>query len=319
MKIGMQVGIAILIFMANAAASSDLAPGSKVVFLKEKEVLSVNADCSDQKILTHDGIPKERPVWSPDGKKVAYVTASSAQDVFRPPKVLALINVITADGRPVKTIPVPAAMPDGTPILGMRSVEDSGWFSDSAIFVSGSENPHYAEYLIFDVPSAKLVQSYAGYEFTTCVSKGEVAYVADSDEADPKKLQVQVNGKDLIQVPAEGDPRYFQWSTDCDRLAYIEGEGDRANLVVLRKNVVEARVPLGAGFDGALIVPAGKGFLLRAVRQTKYYDVTKKVFGADPHDLQGVPVKDAGGGDQVQGESKPATRCSARRLPAGER
>ena len=264
---------------------------AKVVFLKENEVVSVNANGSEQKTLTHNGITKERPIWSPDGTKIAYLTALSAEDAFRPPKVLALINVITADGTPVKTVPVPAAMPDGTPILGMRSVEDSGWFSNSAVFVSGSENPHYAEYRIFDVASAKPVKVYAGYGFATCASQGEVAYVADPDEADPEKLHVQVNGNDLIEVPVDRDPRYFQWSWDCDRLAYLEG-GDAANLVVLRKNVVEARVTVGAGFDGALIVPAGRGFLLKEAGRTESYDVTKKVFVTDLHDSQGMPVRD---------------------------
>jgi hypothetical protein len=282
------------VILPCVAAPSDFAPGTKVVFLKEKEVVSANADGSEQKTLTRDGIPKERPEWSPDGTKIAYLTAWSTDNVFHPPKALALIHVMTADGKPIKTIPVPAAMPDGTPIEGMRAVENSGWYSDSAVFVSGSENPHYAEYWIFDVASAKVVQVYAGYGFATCASKGAVAYVADPDEADPKKLRVQVNGKDLVQVPADSDPRYFQWSSDCDRLAYIE-EGDAANLVVLRKNVVEARVPVGAGFDGSLIIPAGKGFLLKEAGRTKYYDVTKKSFVIDLHDLQGMDPQESAG------------------------
>ena len=140
-------------------------------------------------------------------------------------------------------------------------------------FVSGSENPHYAEYRIFNVASAKLVQVYAGYGFATCASKGEVAYVADPDESNPKTLHVEVNGKDLIEVSADSDPSCFQWSADCDRLAYIEG-GDAANLVILRKNVVEARVPVGVGFDGASIVPANQGFLLKEAGRTKYYDIS---------------------------------------------
>jgi hypothetical protein len=286
---GAALGVVVLFVFASASA--DLAAGTKVVFLKENEVVSVNADGSEQRTLTHDGVPKERPVWSPDGAKIAYLTALSAEDAFRPPKVLALINVITADGRPVKSIPVLAAMPDGTPILGMRSVEDSGWFSDSAVFVSGSENPHYAEYRIFDVASAKPVKVYAGYGFATCASQGEVAYVADPDEANPEKLDVQVNGRNLIQVPADRDPRYFSWSSDCDRLAYLEG-GDAASLVVLRKNVVEARVTVGAGFDGTLIVPTGTGFLLKEAGRTEYYDVTRKALLADPHDSKAMPATD---------------------------
>jgi hypothetical protein len=281
----------VAVLFVLASASSDLGLGTKVVFLKENEVVSVNADGSEQKTLTHDGITKERPVWSPDGSKIANVTALSAEDAFRPPKVLALINVITADGSPVKTIPAPAAMPDGTPILGMRSVEDSGWFSVSAVFVSGSENPHYAEYRIFDVASAKPAKVYAGYGFATCPSRGEVAYVADPDEAEPEKLHVQVNGNDLIEVPVDRDPRHFQWSWDCSRLAYLEG-GDAANLLVLRKNIVEARVTVGAGFDGASIVPTGRGFLLKEAGRTEYYDVTRKALLADPHDSQGMPARD---------------------------
>ena len=283
---GAAIGVAVL--FAVASAPSDLAPGSKVVFLKENEVVSANADGSEQKVLTHDGVPKERPVWSPDGTKIAYVTALSTENVFHPPKALALIHVIDAAGKSIKTIPVPAEMPDGTPIEGMRFVENSGWYSDSAVFVSGSENPHYAEYRIFEVASGKLVKVYAGYGFTTCAGEGKVAYVADPEEANPEKLHVQVNGTDLIEVPADRDPRYFQWSLDCDRLAYIE-EDDAAKLVVLRKNVVEARAPVGAGFDGALMVAAGQGFLLKEAGRTKYYDVTKKALATDLQDWQGMP------------------------------
>ena len=181
---------------------SDLAPGTKVVFLRENEVVSVNADGSEQKSLTHDGIPKERPVWSPDGEKIAYLT----EDALHTSKTLAQIHVIDADGKSVKVIPVPAATPDGTPIEGMRFVENNGWYSDSAVFVSGSENPHYAEYRIFDVASTELANVYAGYGFATCASQGEVAYVADPDEASPERLHVQVNGKDLIEVSADKSP-----------------------------------------------------------------------------------------------------------------
>jgi len=254
---GAAFGAAVLFVFAWA--SSDFAPGTKVVFLKENEVVSANADGSNQRTLTHDGVPKERQVWSADGTKIAYLTTENTSGT---PKALVQIHVMDADGKPINVIPVPAAMPDGTPIEGIRFVENSGWYSNSAVFVSGSENPRYAEYSIFDVASAKLVKVYAGYGFTTCASEAKVAYVADSEESNPKTLHVQVNGRDLIDVPADRDPSYFQWSSNCDRLAYIE-EGDRAVLVVLRKNVVDARVPVGAGFDGALIVPADQGFVLK--------------------------------------------------------
>ncbi len=289
MKARIQIGAAILIVATKAAALSDLTSESKVVFLKGTEVWSVDADGSNQKVLTHDAVPKDRPVWSPDGTKIAYVTASSAQSVSHPPNALALINVIAADGRPVKTIPVPAAMPDGTPILGMRSVEDSGWFSNSAVFVSGSENPHYAEYHIFEVPAGKLVHSYAGYEFATCPSQAEVAFIADSDEANPEKLHVQVNGKDVLEVAADSEPRNFQWSSDCDRLAFLADDGDVAKLVVLRKNAVEARIPIGAEFSAASLTPVGHWLLLEEVGQTKYYDVSVKAFATAPRDFHGMP------------------------------
>jgi hypothetical protein len=52
------------------------------------------------------------------------------------------------------------------------------------------------------------------------------------------------------------------------------------------------RVTVGAGFDGALIVPAGQGFLLKEAGRTQYYDVTKKVFVTSLHDSQGMPMRD---------------------------
>lgn len=269
----LQFGMAAALLVA--AMTANLPPGSKIVFVKDKEIVTANADGSEQKILTHDGVAKESPKWSPDGTKIAYASPSAN------PKALAVIHVITADGKQVNQIPVLTELPDGTIIAGMHSVDESGWFNSSAIYVSGIENPRYAEYRVFDTSSAKMTEVYGGYGFTTCPRQGKVAYVDDPDSDSPTELHVQANGKDIIVVPADQEPRYFQWSTDCERLAYLAGSSDQAKLVVLRNGAVEASVPIGSDFDGANITAVGDGFLLDEAMKTKFYDVKKKVLISD--------------------------------------
>lgn len=278
MNRALQLGIAAALLLA--AVSADLPPGSKIVFLKGKELVSANADGSEQRVLIHDGVAKERPKWSPDGMKIAYATPPGGA------KALAVIAIVTGDGKRVTQVPVPTELPDGTIVEGMTSVDDSGWFGNLAIYVEGTENPNYGELRVFDVASAKMIAVYGGYGFATCPSRGKVAYVADSDSDSPTELHVQTNGKDLITIPADKEPRYFRWSQDCERLAYITGNGNQANLVVVRNGTIEAMVPVGADFDGANITAAGDGFLLEEAMKSKFYDAKKKVLVSD---LQSLP------------------------------
>ncbi|SRR5579871_4248319 len=274
-----QLGLTAALLLSVVGA--DLPLGSKIVFLKGKELVSTNADGSEQKVLIHDGIAKERPKWSPDGNKIAYTTPSGSA------KALAVIAIVTGDGKQVNQVPVLTELPDGTIVEGMRSVDDSGWFGDMAVYVEGTENPQYGEFRVFDVASAKMIAVYGGYGFATCSSRGKVAYVADADSDSPTELHVQSNGKDLITVAADQEPRYFRWSQDCERLAYIAGNGSQAKLVILRNGAIEAMVPVGADFDGANITAAGDGFLLDEALKTKFYDAKRKAL---VNDVQSLPV-----------------------------
>jgi hypothetical protein len=269
----LQFGMTAVLLLA--AITADLPPGSKIVFLKGKELVSANADGSEQRVLIRDGVAKERPKWSPDGMKIAFTTPPVS------PKALAVINVVTGDGKQINQVPVLTELPDGTVVEGMSSVDDSGWFGNSAVYVEGTENPHYGEYRVFDVASAKMIALYGGYGFASCPSQGKVAYVNDPDSDSPTELHVQANGKDLIVVPANQEPRYFAWSTDCERLAYMVGSDAQAKMVILRNQTVEAMVPVGTGFDGANIRAVGGGFLLDEAMKTEFYDVKRKVLVSD--------------------------------------
>src|SRR6516225_5484900 len=71
----------------------------------------------------------------------------------------------------------------------------------------------------------------------------------------------------VIPVISCGRQTVIAWPTSREAM--------QPNLVILRKNVVEARVAVGVGFGGALIVPTSQGFLLKEAGRIKYYDIGK--------------------------------------------
>jgi hypothetical protein len=72
--------------------------------------------------------------------------------------------IVPAEGGEAITVPVLKADADGAFVDGMRFVEESGWYSNSEIFATGSANPHVAEYRIIDVVSKKVITSYFGFD-----------------------------------------------------------------------------------------------------------------------------------------------------------
>jgi hypothetical protein len=91
-------------------------------------------------------------------------------------------------------------------------------------------------------------------------------------------------------VSSDSEPRYFRWSSDCDRLAFLADDDDVAKLVVLRKDAMETRVPIGAEFAAASIIPVGHWFLLEEAGRTKYYDVGSKTLATTPQESGGIAV-----------------------------
>jgi hypothetical protein len=234
--------IVVLALMVGTAVPAAPAAAGKVVFLKGTEVTAANADGSSPVALTSDKVPKQALRWSPSGKRIAYRIAGNKA---KNPKTHAVLVVVPAGGGAPVAVPVLSTEADGTFVDGMRFVEDSGWYSDSAVFASGSANPHVAEYRIMDAATGTVTTSYFGFDFATCPAKEMVAYGVE-DRADPKAVafHIEFNGKQVYSTNDQGGIQALRWSDSCDRLAFLEGEGTHIKFVVLNGTRLEAKIDL---------------------------------------------------------------------------
>jgi hypothetical protein len=196
--------------------------------------------------------------WSPEGSRVAYrIAGNQASD----PKTHSDIEIVSAEGGKLISVPVLATEADGTFVGGMRFVEQAGWHSSSEIFASGSANPHVAEYRIIEIASKKVSNSYFGFDFATCASEAKVGYgVENRSNPQATTFNVEVNGTKIYSTDDEAGIHQFRWSADCERLAFFEGEGNQIKFVVLHSASVEAKINL-PGMPGEPSIQVFQGWL----------------------------------------------------------
>lgn len=273
-------------FLSTFVAISTLgqisvAPDRRIVLLRGNDLLSAKPDASDVRILVKDNVRKEDPRWSPDRKKIMYRVAGAKT---RNPQTHANLVVMTSDGSPLRSIPVLAMESDGTIVGGMRFVEESGWLSNTALYAMGSANPWIAEYRILDADTGRVTGAYFGTDFATCAAKGQVAYITtERTETGAGKSQLEVNGTTIYAGSGPSLIEHLQWSSDCNRLAFIETSGPVASFVVIRGATREAKIPLRAAIlDSLTIIPDEKAFLLQGARNAVYYNVVTHSLGARP-------------------------------------
>lgn len=264
---------------------SSFAQGSrdtKVVVLQGTVLITARGDGSEVRELLRDGTPKEEPRWSPDGQRIVY---SIAGQKLQHPKTHANLVVIAVDNGSQKTIPVLATEADGTIVGGMRFVEESGWYSNFAVFASGSVNPHRGEFRIIDAESSRVVGGYlSGGPFATCAHKGQVAYVTEEEESPGRKtIRIEVNG-DLLYSWSDGVDtmiRNFHWSQDCQRLAFTEESDTGVDFVVLHGTThsttleIRRRLPQEI-LQSLTIARISDSFLLQGAQEALFYDTTEK-------------------------------------------
>lgn len=254
----------------------------RIVLLRGNDLLTAKLDGSDVKVLVKDSLGKADPRWSPDKKRILYRVEGEKS---KNPATHAKLIVITADGRPLRSIPVLATESDGTIVGGMRFVEESGWLSDTAVYAVGSANPWIAEYRILDANTGDTIGGYLGTGFVTCAAKAQVAYVnTERAESGAGKSQIELNGATIYSNssgPSVID--HLQWSKDCSRLGFIETIGEVSSFIVIRDAALEGKIRLRAEMSDSLaIISDEQSFLLQSDRDAVYYDVATHSLRARP-------------------------------------
>ena len=269
---------------------SSFAQGSrdtKVVVLRGTVLITAREDGSEVKELLRDGTPKADPRWSPNGKRIVYRIAGQK---LQNPKTVANLVVIAADDGSQKTIPVMETEADGSIVAGMRFVDESGWYSNSAVFASGTINPYIAEFRIINVESSRVVESYFGTNFVTCWHKGQVAYIPKAQGVPGRNTnRIEVNGALLYSGSNDADTmiRNLHWSQDCQRLAFTEGSETGADFVVLYGTTLEIRRRLPPEVLQSLTIASiSESFLLQGAKDALFYDTAGKSLRLAPEVIE---------------------------------
>jgi len=256
----------------------------RVVFVRDSEIYTADKDGSNIRRITLDGKRKQWPKWSPEGKRIAYLTEG---DMRADPKSRDTIRIINTSGEQVGSAPVLVTLPDGTPVAGMRWVELVGWCDFDHVFAAGSANPYAGEYRTIDIRSGRM-GGYIGYEFATCATKGRVAYWTPVFPTH-RSTQLEVNGSDVgfgFPDAIDGIPSIhvpLQWTPDCRYLAFLDLRPPAA-LVLIRANRVERKVRLPEEgifhLDG--LTPDGSALLLAGAKKTLIYDFQRNTLSEPP-------------------------------------
>lgn len=243
------VGLSLLAAQAPAQQFS----GGRLAFIRDNELCVAEADGGRVRQLTHDGAPKYRPAWSPDGSRLAY-----ERQVERT-RALAEIHVIESDGRPVRQI---LFRPPGS-ALGMRGVERMWWSGDSRLVVFGSTNPYTCEFVELSVETGERVSGFLGFcpTFTESPDRSHVAYAwgptVGAGTEENWRYGLSIDDRVWYPEPGRSSSRFLSelvWSGDSRSVGLIEEDVNSRELyvsiVALAGQVT--RIPLWPSIDRRL-------------------------------------------------------------------
>jgi hypothetical protein len=146
-RVSMVTPLLVLVSMFAMAAT---VPVDTVVIKNNDIYLSVGS--GPMMPLTHDGIPKDSPLFSKDGSRIAYAERADRAGA------IAVIIVIDRHGQELNRVYVHPQQGVGgqeasNDPAAMLNVEQMEWLNSSRIAVSGEVNPSSSENLIFDLPA----------------------------------------------------------------------------------------------------------------------------------------------------------------------
>lgn len=199
--------------------------GASAVFVKNNEIV-ISTETAEQLQLTHNGIPKDFPVWSKDGLKIAFIEKTIRNTA------LSRLRVISRDGTSLfSSLIHPVPSDPRVAVFGMRFVERVVWVSDSRIAVSGSINPSTCENITFDLSTRSISHHFFDDGCNAAYSPDglHIAYITGAPHFTPesgRERELIVDGRRLFPQPGTQvkfitDPK---WNKDSQTLAIVATE-----------------------------------------------------------------------------------------------
>ena len=220
--------------------------GAAAVFVKNNEIV-ISTETAEQLQLTHNRIPKDFPVWSKDGSKIAFIEKTNRNTA------LSRLRVISRGGTSLfSSLIHPVPSDPRVAVFGMRFVERVEWISDSKIAVSGSINPSTCENVVFDLYTPSTSDNFFDDECNAAYSHDglHAAYITGSPHFSPessRERELTVNGRRVFpergtQVKFITDP---MWNKDSQTLAIVatEEKTKTSNIVMWRSKGEPTIIP----------------------------------------------------------------------------
>jgi hypothetical protein len=195
---------------------------TKAAFESHREIFVIDPDGGVRQ-LTHDSIPKDLPLWSKDGTRIAWFQKQTHS--------LALGQLRVVDPETGETVSQANLRDPGeSPQMGndLQFIDRLEWISSDRLVASGSVNPSTEESLVVDLKSGKEIISYyddnGGAVFSP--DGNHVAYVSGAPHfvpPDAKRPEVNIDKErvfpvDGVQIRMLSN---IVWSSDSEHVAFV--------------------------------------------------------------------------------------------------
>jgi hypothetical protein len=192
----------------------------KVVYRNGNDLFTIGAD-GKPKPLTNDGIPKENPLWSKDGTKIAFLRKID--------EGIALNNLIVVDQDTGKTIADIRICPNiPKEIYDVRYIANIEWLSEDKIAANGSINPSSGQTFVYDIRTGKEMMDYLDDNGGAIFSQdGEHAATLNGMQhfLQEQDREPELEIDNLHIYPAKGIHPIFlsdpTWSEDSTKVAVV--------------------------------------------------------------------------------------------------
>jgi len=226
----------------------------KVVYRKGNNIFTIDADGQPRQ-LTDDSLSKGWPVWSKDGRKIAFLREIN--------KAIALDNLIVVDpetGKTLADIRICPVTPDDE-IYDVRYIQGIEWLTDDKIAAVGNVNPSTGQIFVYDLNTGKELMDYidndGGVIFSpngehAATEEGMQHWLSDAD----REPEIDIDNQRIypaksVHVSLLSQPA---WSENSERVAFVAEDylSNQIRVVVCRHkgDCVSTGLPAGIQTSG---------------------------------------------------------------------